>query len=65
MVENEAKEVDSVTKNEVRVMTLGLLEAVKIIAEKAENAYEVAIAIQRIQDKIEEPNAQEVASQSR
>lgn len=37
--------------------TLGLLEAIKIITERAETTKEVIEAIERIQDKIKEPNA--------
>ena len=45
--------------NEVKNMTnrqaAGLLEAIKIIAEKAKSTEEVIEAIDRIQDKIKEP----------
>lgn len=46
-------------KNEVMNMTnrqaAGLLEALKIIAEKADTTEEVIEAIERIQDKMKEP----------
>ena len=46
-------------QNEVREMTnrqaAGLLEALKIIAEKATTTNEVIEAIERIQDKMKEP----------
>ena len=47
------KEVDVMSNAE----TLGLLKALKIITERAETTKEVIEAIERIQDKIKEPNA--------
>ena len=41
--------------NMTNQQTAGLLEALKIIAEKADSIDEVIEAIERIQDKIKEP----------
>ena len=53
MVHNDFDEVDSMTRDE----TIALLEALKIITEKADNKLEVIEAIERIQDKIKEPTS--------
>ena len=54
MVSNDRlKEVDAMSNAE----TLGLLKAIKIITERAETTREVIEAVERIQDKIKEPNA--------
>lgn len=44
---------------------IGMLEAIKIIGELTDDAKEVCKAITRIQDKMNEPNAQAVASNTR
>lgn len=57
---DQTKEVESMTNGE----TVGLLEAIKIIAEKAESTEEVIEAVERIQGKIKEPNAQTVTGKA-
>ena len=46
-------EVETMTNGE----TLGLLEAIKIITERADDKTEVIEAIERIQGKIKEPTS--------
>ena len=53
MNDNERNEVDEMTNGE----TLGLLEAIKIITERADDKSEVIEAIERIQGKIKEPTS--------
>ena len=49
--DDRKREVKSMTNKQ----TTGLLEAIKIIAEKAQTKEEVIEAIERIQDKMKEP----------
>lgn len=50
---DKAKEVEGMTNGEAA----GLLEAIKIITERAEKKEEVIEAIERIQGKIKEPTS--------
>lgn len=50
---NDTNEVKTMTNGE----TLGLLEAIKIITERANDKAEVIEAIERIQGKIKEPTS--------
>lgn len=50
---DRTNEVEAMTNGE----TLGLLEAIKIITERADDKSEVIEAIERIQGKIKEPTS--------
>lgn len=50
---DEMNEVETMTNGEAN----GLLEAIKIIAERADDTSEVVRAIERIQSKIKEPTS--------
>ena len=50
---DEMNEVETMTNGEAN----GLLEAIKIIAERADDTAEVVRAIERIQSKIKEPTS--------
>jgi len=57
------KEVNSMAMTKVELDAF--MEALIIISEKSENKEEVTEALKRIQDKMNEPNAQAVASETR
>lgn len=57
------KEVNDMAMTKAEL--IGMLEAIKIIGELTDDAKEVCKAITRIQDKMNEPNAQAVASETR
>lgn len=62
-MEERTREVNQM--NVTKDVLVGILEALVIITEKSKDTKEVKEAIVRIQGKIKEPNAKEVASQSR